>query len=924
MTPRRQPPSPMPSRRRAPALLAAATAAAALAAAPSASAATLDLTHGERFGDAPNEIVDVSEDGRFLVATQGKGVVRYDLSDLDAPKRTHVVDLDDPAIGVDLGNGTGDELELETPDGPPAFGVVVANAEPGPTSVALVRDAYVIAPFNAKNDNVDPADDEVWDPATDATVDPVDGFVVLRADDLSHVRTVRFDDADPVTGIAGAPTGTPGEDPLLEVPDSVAVSPDGTGMVIAVENDREFGQPITATNPSPGGVPGFVRGDLSDADPANWTFDLVALPPAFLAAEGEHAQPEFVDVNNAGDVVGSIQEANRIAIFNLATHPIATPLADGDLKDVGSSTFGADVQDDSDEGDFPIRFDFLTQITRERQPDTVKWVAGGTLVALANEGEDGDVGGTRDFSIHDPADGSVVSHIGTAFERAAADHGFLGDERNAPGDKGSEPEGMDVVTIDGKEYLLVLGERSESLSTWDITFPQSPRLISHVPTGEAPEGIKAHAGRRFVVVANEDTVNTQGDIAFFTLHRFVDPATLPADRLIPRGTNTPYFDVRGLGAGLDADTLDTVDATVPARILRVTLGERGYAPLRQVVPVTGTTPGGVDLSTQILQDVAPAPGGGWWVVGGENGFELARLDATGALVQAYDAPNDQSPSGVAVSPDGATVWVSVGGDGNTAGRRLHRLDVASGTFTSIDDVVAAGSSDRILDVALTGDGDLLTVRANPNKSISTATVERLSLSPDGAAITGRRTLATIPVSASRSGTDMTALALRPGGELWAASGSRDGGGHIGHADLRRLATLPAPTNRSRPHLTGDAVVGQTLTCTDGTWDDATSFTRQWLRDGEVIPGATDSTYTLTAADQGRRVTCVVVAAGDDALQVAESRAAIAVPAAQDGTDGQDGAPGQDGHAGPKGDAGAAGPKGDAGVPGPLGPQGPAG
>ena len=52
----------------------------------------------------------------------------------------------DAAPEVDLGNGTSEELELETPAGPPSFGVVIANTEPGPTSVALVRDEYVIAP----------------------------------------------------------------------------------------------------------------------------------------------------------------------------------------------------------------------------------------------------------------------------------------------------------------------------------------------------------------------------------------------------------------------------------------------------------------------------------------------------------------------------------------------------------------------------------------------------------------------------------------------------------------------------------------------------------------------------------------------------------------------------------------------------------
>ena len=63
--------------------------------APGAATASFDLTHGQRFGNAPNEIVDVSSDGMFVVATQGKGVVKYDVSNLGAPVQSAIyADLD--------------------------------------------------------------------------------------------------------------------------------------------------------------------------------------------------------------------------------------------------------------------------------------------------------------------------------------------------------------------------------------------------------------------------------------------------------------------------------------------------------------------------------------------------------------------------------------------------------------------------------------------------------------------------------------------------------------------------------------------------------------------------------------------------------------------------------------------------------------
>ena len=49
-------------------------------------------------------------------------------------------------------------------------------------------------------------------------------------------------------------------------------------------------------------------------------------------------------------------------------------------------------------------------------------------------------------------------------------------------------------------------------------------------------------------------------------------------------------------------------------------------------------------------------------------------------------------------------------------------------------------------------------------------------------------------------------------------------------------------------------VGATLTAKVGTWTPASATTSvQWLRNGTAISGATGTTYTLTAADAGKRV-----------------------------------------------------------------------
>lgn len=68
---------------------------------------------------------------------------------------------------------------------------------------------------------------------------------------------------------------------------------------------------------------------------------------------------------------------------------------------------------------------------------------------------------------------------------------------------------------------------------------------------------------------------------------------------------------------------------------------------------------------------------------------------------------------------------------------------------------------------------------------------------------------------------------------------------------------PSPT--VLPAVTGTPTVGQTLTTTNGTWDGAPTFTRQWVRGSQPIAGATALTYVLVSADAGFHIFCRVTA-----------------------------------------------------------------
>lgn len=70
-----------------------------------------------------------------------------------------------------------------------------------------------------------------------------------------------------------------------------------------------------------------------------------------------------------------------------------------------------------------------------------------------------------------------------------------------------------------------------------------------------------------------------------------------------------------------------------------------------------------------------------------------------------------------------------------------------------------------------------------------------------------------------------------------------------------------PVNAVLPAITGLTQVGQTLTCSTGTWYayPTATYTYQWKADGVNISGATSSTYVLTTSEEGDTITCVVTA-----------------------------------------------------------------
>jgi hypothetical protein len=81
----------------------------------------------------------------------------------------------------------------------------------------------------------------------------------------------------------------------------------------------------------------------------------------------------------------------------------------------------------------------------------------------------------------------------------------------------------------------------------------------------------------------------------------------------------------------------------------------------------------------------------------------------------------------------------------------------------------------------------------------------------------------------------------------------------------------APHNTAAPTIAGTALVGDMLTCSNGSWTGegmlsvqsgwplTTPFGYQWLREGSAISGVTSASYVVQSADEGHGLACEVTA-----------------------------------------------------------------
>ena len=431
-------------------------------------------------------------------------------------------------------------------------------------------------------------------------------------------------------------------------PDSIAVSPDGMYVAVVIENERD--EDLVATDGAPPQFPAgtLVVVDSSDADPNSWTtttVDLTALADLFPT----DPEPEYVDINSNNVAVITLQENNHIILVDLTT---ATVLDDYSAGTVSLTAIDIEEED-------PATISLTGSVTDlPREPDGVAWI-NTEYFATADEGDLD--GGTRGFTIYNVA-GEVVYTSGNTLDHLAVRYGHYPDGRS--GNKGNEPENIEVGEFDGTPYLFVNSERSNLVFVYDATDPTSPVYKQTLPTAAGPEGGLAIPLRDLLVVASEvddrgDKLRSALNIYSFSETDATYPTLQSADSA--DGTPIPWSAMSGLAA----------DPSDPA--ILYSIEDSFYGSNRFFTIDVSDSPALLTTATTILDsnDV---------FAGFATSGAAEDPDSFDAVDLAAMINNDKSvnidPEGIAVASDGG-FWIAsegAGTIGDTEDRPIEKLN----------------------------------------------------------------------------------------------------------------------------------------------------------------------------------------------------------------------------------------------------------
>ncbi|MEM6710780.1 MAG: esterase-like activity of phytase family protein [Pseudomonadota bacterium] len=508
--------------------------------------------------------------------------------------------------------------------------------------------------------------------------------------------------------------------PLGGQPDSIDA--DGDLVAIAIENERD-------EDLNDGVIPQLPAGnvtllDLADGVPQCDTLRVVDVT-GLADTAGSDPEPEFLDVAG-GKIVVSLQENNHMAVIDAVSGEVMSHFSAGAVD--------LEMIDTEEEGVIrPV--ETINGLVRE--PDAVKWLDD-THFVTANEGDY--LGGSRGFTIFSET-GDVIFDSASDLEHLAIRLGHYPEERS--GNKGAEPEGIEVATFVDHPMIFVGLERSGLIAVYNAENPSAPEFMQAVPAGIGPEGLLAIPSRELLVVANEvDLREDNGPGSSVMIYRLEDgaPAYPTIQSADQGGAPIPFAALSGLAAHPDeASTLFAVSDSflTEAAIYQIDASSMpGTITNRMVVSMDGAAVENLDL-----EGVAVAADGGFWLASEghperDRPNQIIKTDPMGN-VEAMIALPEELIGGWArfglegVTVDGDMVWVAQQrswGDDDAGMVKLMGYNTVGGEWSAVS--YPLDTPERgwvgLSEITAIGDGRFLIVERD-NQIGANAAVKRLYL-----------------------------------------------------------------------------------------------------------------------------------------------------------------------------------------------------
>ncbi|WP_037080579.1 esterase-like activity of phytase family protein [Neorhizobium vignae] len=409
-------------------------------------------------------------------------------------------------------------------------------------------------------------------------------------------------------------------------PDSIAVSKDKTFAAIAIENERD-------EEVNDGALPQMPAGDLVIVSLKDGTADCASIKHVTLTGLAgvapEDPEPEFVAINDNGEIALTMQENNEIVIIDGKTGQVTGHFSAGkaDLEGIDNKTDG--------------QLSFTGKASALREPDAVKWLDNNRLV-VANEGDW--KGGSRGFTIFDRT-GKVLYESGASLERAVARLGHFPEKRARS--KGIEVEGMEAATFNGQKYFFLLAERASVVAVYKDTGAE-PQLMQILPSGISPEGAVAIPGRNLFATANEVDLGKDGGARSHVMLYALEEGVASYPKLVSKDVDG---NVLGWGAlsGLVGDAQkDGILYAVSDSVYNMQPSIFTIDTTRKPAEITGVlriTRGGQPAQKLDIEGIALDGKGGFWLASeGDSakltGHGLYNVDAKGEIKAEIGLPAD--------------------------------------------------------------------------------------------------------------------------------------------------------------------------------------------------------------------------------------------------------------------------------------------